>query len=244
MMQTHANEGFEVPRGTRIRIWRPLAVWAAVTAGTLAAASAVPGSWSSIDSGSTYDDVLGLLVAACGTGLALALARLWVITTLTVTELVAGTPRARGGTTRRLVLLACGAAVVVGTGVPAMASGGDGHELLVGLRLPDRAVTSPQTHPARMATPTTPTTPTYVVRPGDSLWSIAEDHRDRSASVHERWQVIWQANRAVVGDDPDLIIPGQALRLPTSDTTHDQTTHDQTTHDQTSLDPNSDGDRR
>lgn len=30
----------------------------------------------------------------------------------------------------------------------------------------------------------------------------------------ERWHVIWQANRDVVGDDPDLIHPGQALRLP------------------------------
>ena len=33
-------------------------------------------------------------------------------------------------------------------------------------------------------------------------------------SLDDRWRAIWRANRDVVGDDPDLIFPGQALRLP------------------------------
>lgn len=160
-------------------------------------------------------------------GLALALAWLWVITTVTVVGLLTGRSRAGGGATRRLVLVACGAAVLAGTGVPALASGGDGNELLVGLTLPDRAVAPPRVH--RVPEPSRPSpSGTYVVRPGDSLWSIAMDHPDDSGSVDHRWRAIWRTNRDVVGDDPDLIIPGQALRLPGHHPTQD---------------PHSDGDR-
>lgn len=209
---------------------RPLAVWVVVTWGAIAATGEVPGSWSHVHGGSTYDGVVALLVAACSTSLALALAWLWMITTLTVAGLLGGSPRPRGGTTRRLVLLACGVAVVAGTSVPALAAGGDGRELLVGLALPERAVAPPPAHHTHQTRQTRRAEPrlTYVVRPGDSLWSIAHDHpddADHAASVDQRWRAIWLANREVVGDDPDLIIPGQALRLPTTQ------------------DPNSDGDR-
>ena len=230
-MPTQANEGFGVSRGPRIRIWRPLTVWVVVTTGAIATTRTVPGAWSEMGDAATYDRVLALLVAACSTGLALALGWLWVITTTTVTGLLAGRPGPRDGATRRLVLLACGVAVVAGTVTvtPALAAGGDGRELLAGLTLPERAV-APPPPPARQTrqTPQARHRPTYVVRPGDSLWSIAHDHPDPdydAASVDQRWRAIWLANREVVGDDPDLIIPGQALRLPTTQ------------------DPNSDGDR-
>ena len=131
-----------------------------------------------------------------------------------------------------LVLVACGVAVVAGTSVPALAAGGDGPELLVGLTLPERAVA-----PARHATPDeqhrreSPTglgqgarPDAYAVRPGDSLWSIAQSFPVPSTSVDRRWRAIWNANRDVVGDDPDLIIPGQALRLPPTHTTQDPST--------------------
>ena len=56
-----------------------------------------------------------------------------------------------------------------------------------------------------------------VVRPGDSLWAIAArdlpDHAS-PATVAAHWQEIYQANRAVIGADPDLIVPGQRLVLP------------------------------
>jgi nucleoid-associated protein YgaU len=34
------------------------------------------------------------------------------------------------------------------------------------------------------------------------------------AAIDRRWREIYAANRAVVGPDPDLIRPGERLRLP------------------------------
>ncbi|MBB4986924.1 transglycosylase family protein [Streptomyces nymphaeiformis] len=68
--------------------------------------------------------------------------------------------------------------------------------------LPERAT--------RNAGPTTVPTvrEMYTVTPGDSLSKIAgEEH------VKGGWQRLYENNRAVVGDDPDLIIPGQRLTL-------------------------------
>ncbi|MER6102643.1 peptidoglycan DD-metalloendopeptidase family protein [Streptomyces sp. NPDC001832] len=63
------------------------------------------------------------------------------------------------------------------------------------------------------STPTKPTTvpgqrESYTVASGDSLSAIA-------AAEHVRggWQHLYEANRTVVGDDPDLIFPGQRLSL-------------------------------
>jgi nucleoid-associated protein YgaU len=56
-----------------------------------------------------------------------------------------------------------------------------------------------------------------VVRPGDSLWRIAEQHLPAEApptAVAAAWPQWWSANRAVVGDDPDLLVPGQVLQVP------------------------------
>lgn len=50
---------------------------------------------------------------------------------------------------------------------------------------------------------------TYVVVAGDSLSKIAQ-HQYGSAS---KWPRIFEANRAVI-KDPDLIYPGQELRIP------------------------------
>ncbi|MFE0701648.1 transglycosylase family protein [Streptomyces sp. NPDC058872] len=64
--------------------------------------------------------------------------------------------------------------------------------------------------PARSATPTTVPTvrEMYTVTPGDSLSAIARDEQVRGG-----WQGLYAANRTVVGDDPDLIHPGQRLTL-------------------------------
>ncbi|MEV8565211.1 transglycosylase family protein [Streptomyces sp. NPDC051322] len=48
----------------------------------------------------------------------------------------------------------------------------------------------------------------YTVVSGDSLSRIAETEK-----VTGGWQQLYSANRAVVGDDPDLIFPGQRLDL-------------------------------
>lgn len=57
----------------------------------------------------------------------------------------------------------------------------------------------------------------YVVRTGDTLWDIAAEHLDdpTDAEITEAWKSIWRANRAVIGDEPGLIHPGQSLDLGT-----------------------------
>lgn len=77
---------------------------------------------------------------------------------------------------------------------------------LDGLRLPDRPVTA------------TAEVSSVVVEPGDTLWAIAARSLRPGASNAEiaaacsRW---YAANRAVIGDDPDLIHPSQRLNPPT-----------------------------
>ncbi len=56
-----------------------------------------------------------------------------------------------------------------------------------------------------------------VVRPGDSLWAIAArslppGHSD--ADVARAWPQWYAANRATVGPDPGLLVPGQQLVPP------------------------------
>lgn len=198
---------------------RPYAVWAGVTAVATTAASAVPAAWREAAHATGPDRVPDALVAGCATLLALSLGWLWLVTSVTVAEVVAGRVPRGGGATRRLVLLACGAAVVTGAALPAHASG-DGAEVLVGLPLPERAVAPAATGP-RTAPPPAPTAPVarttgdaHVVRGGESLWSIALAHPAPGVGVDERWRAIWRLNRDVVGADPDVIHPGQALRLP------------------------------
>ncbi|HET9383374.1 MAG TPA: transglycosylase family protein [Streptomyces sp.] len=49
---------------------------------------------------------------------------------------------------------------------------------------------------------------TYTVRAGDSLWAIAD-----SLGLDAGWPGLYAANRGTVGDDPDLILPGQKLAV-------------------------------
>ena len=132
------------------------------TAATVALAS-TPGAWSAARSASGAAAVSDLVVAACATALALALVWLWLVTTVTVLGLLRGRTAARGAT-RRLVLLACGVAVVAGTSAPALAAGGDGSELLAGLSLPERAV-APHHRRVEPRPAAAAVTDTYVVRP-------------------------------------------------------------------------------
>ena len=56
-----------------------------------------------------------------------------------------------------------------------------------------------------------------VVRRGDSLWSLAARHLGPDASdaeIAQAWPAWFETNRAVIGDDPDLLRPGQVLRPP------------------------------
>ncbi|MFF1448783.1 transglycosylase family protein [Streptomyces sp. NPDC058274] len=48
----------------------------------------------------------------------------------------------------------------------------------------------------------------YTVRPGDSLWTIAD-----SLDLQGGWSELYADNKKSVGADPDLILPGQSLEL-------------------------------
>lgn len=49
---------------------------------------------------------------------------------------------------------------------------------------------------------------TYTVRAGDNLWAIAD-----AQDLPGGWPALYEANKAEVGSDPDLILPGQSLDL-------------------------------
>jgi hypothetical protein len=89
------------------------------------------------------------------------------------------------------------------------------------------------TAPARDVVPDRPGAPTapdwpratpdeHVVLRGDCLWDIATDWLQRQApgtpitdpEVQRATRAWWQANAAVIGPDPDLLLPGQVLRPP------------------------------
>lgn len=59
---------------------------------------------------------------------------------------------------------------------------------------------------------------TVTVVAGDSLWSIAARHLGGSAAsdleIAMEWPRWYQANKAVVGDNPEVLLPGQVLRPP------------------------------
>lgn len=59
---------------------------------------------------------------------------------------------------------------------------------------------------------------TVVVRPGDSLWSITDDvlgpAPDDPALLASSWPLLHEANLDVIGEDPDLLRPGQVLTVP------------------------------
>jgi nucleoid-associated protein YgaU len=51
---------------------------------------------------------------------------------------------------------------------------------------------------------------TYTVVSGDSLSKIAKHHYGDAA----KWHQIYEANKAIIGSNPDLIEVGQELTLP------------------------------
>ncbi|MDO5034485.1 MAG: LysM domain-containing protein [Actinomycetaceae bacterium] len=60
------------------------------------------------------------------------------------------------------------------------------------------------------------TASTYVVQPGDSLWTIASKHFETASpsEITRGWHLIYELNKDAIGDTPDLIYPGLTLNLP------------------------------
>ncbi|NUS74259.1 MAG: LysM peptidoglycan-binding domain-containing protein [Corynebacteriales bacterium] len=67
------------------------------------------------------------------------------------------------------------------------------------------------------ATNGTQTTATHTVAKDETLWSIAETHLPAGASdadIAQAWPSWWQANRDLIGENPNHITPGQQLKAP------------------------------
>jgi hypothetical protein len=181
--------------------------------------------------GRRFDQVL---VWLCEAALLVAGVWLWAMTGLVAHDAAHGASRARRGVpagVRRAVMAACGAALVGVLAAPAYAAPAESRRepdaaLLTGLPLPDRA--SVALHLGRVVVhelaaerpaprPAAASSDVVVVRPGDTLWGLADESLAPgapSSAITERWHRIYRANRSVIGDDPDLIVPSQRLRLP------------------------------
>ncbi|HEU4668915.1 MAG TPA: LysM domain-containing protein [Arthrobacter sp.] len=58
-----------------------------------------------------------------------------------------------------------------------------------------------------------------TVQAGDTLWDIAARHLGSGASdldVALQWPRWYQANAALIGQNPDVLLPGQILQPPSS----------------------------
>lgn len=148
-------------------------------------------------------------------------------------SLVAAAQRALPATARRILtgLAGAGAAGVVvlgASGGPASGSAAAPPPTERLVRLPHQAADPPPVETmsvldaAESAASPPAADDTWVVRPGDSFWSIAEElladalgrpPSDREVDPH--WRRLIEANRdRLATGDPDLLFPGQVLALP------------------------------
>lgn len=180
-----------------------------------------------------------LLVTACHAALLVVACWLWLVVTVVARDAARGARTTRRGVPAaisRALLLACGAALAGGLTTPSYADSGlpsaDGRgdaSVLQGLPLPERAsaatavalLVAEHAHRAHAAVESAPSPATprrrVVVAAGDTLWALAAATLPANASnadIAAEVQRLHAANRATVGADPDLIVPGQVLRLP------------------------------
>ena len=62
----------------------------------------------------------------------------------------------------------------------------------------------------KLTSPAPAASQTYTVVRGDCLWNIAKRFYGNGA----KYTVIYDANRGVIGGNPNLIYPGQVLTIP------------------------------
>lgn len=217
---------YDLTLGSRLRC---LLVWVLATAAALLtvawAAPDLRDATASLhaDDGLTGEPFDRLVVWLAAAALAGCAAWAWVVTGIVVVQALVGRPRdSAPGVPRWLratVLLACGLAVAGAGTAHAQDGRNDGvreqnREVLAGLPPPERVLGEVRPAPSRTAEPA----PVHVVRPGDTLWDIAAADlggRPDPARTAAHWHRIYRQNRTVIGADPDLIQPGQQLRMPT-----------------------------
>lgn len=56
----------------------------------------------------------------------------------------------------------------------------------------------------------------YTVKANDTLGSIALKYY--GSSIREKWMPIYEANKAVIGDNPAMLKVGQVLKIPKEET--------------------------
>jgi nucleoid-associated protein YgaU len=168
----------------------------------------------------------GLVLAAAG-GLAW-IAWAWGCLGLLLTAATT-LPGAAGGTARllmrgvlpagcrRTAALALGMSVALQSALPAVAAVPVAAVPVV----PDWPSAAPASGPAVPDWPEDTTAGSHVVVPGDCLWNLAAGHlratagrSPSDAEIVPATRAWWTANTSVIGDDPDLILPGQVLHPP------------------------------
>ena len=180
------------------------------------------GAWA----GDPFDEVLVEVCEVAVTGCAVWL---WLATAVVAGDAARGrTSRHRGvpDAVRRVVLVACGVALVGALGAPAHAAR-RGRGVARGGTAPARPgdhddAREPGVRPGGV-TPPPPGTPArrqpavVVVQPGDTCGPSPGPTSRRApatSAVAGRVREIHRANRAVIGTDPDLIRPHQRLLMP------------------------------
>lgn len=230
----------ELPQPARV-----VAVWCLVTAATAAALAASRGPVTGLAHARSADaDALAeVLVAVFALAGALAALRLWWTTTDVALRLLRGRHPAgpsfgssvgssagssvgssvEPGAVRRLVLAACGVAVLQVVGATHAVAAPS----LDGLPMPDRSTGASRSPDGSGAAPSDAAPPVgrrspeaparLVVRAGDSLWALSRatsGRRADEAEVAAHVERLYRHNRERIGDDPDLIHSGQVLDLP------------------------------
>lgn len=130
----------------------------------------------------------------------------WVLVVISVSRSSSRWARSLTPELMRRALFAGAAGALAVTPVHAEQVTSPARHQLDGLRLPDRPAMSGLTDLS------------VVVRPGDTLWAIAARSLPPGATDSEIADACaaWYAtNRAVIGDDPNLIHPQQSLTPPT-----------------------------
>jgi hypothetical protein len=202
--------------------------WAKPDFATLRSAAAAPASWIAThgtdEAASTLATTLLWATAA------------WLAIGITAATLAAlpGTTGRAATTLARLVLpraalqFVCGAAGVGLVLSPTAALADSGH--LPAPLPPTSSASQTSSSTSALPPPSWPTTrrqlataagePAVVVKPGDSLWSIARAHLPQGATdaqVGAAWPSWYRTNRRTIGRDPALLHAGERLTPPNNE---------------------------